>query len=388
MDNKRQTIGIYFFIVIYSIWLTFVSLNKLTLYALYIDNTTVNIIRIICIFLLFIDEIIIGDRYSKKSVFGIFFILISGLVAFKSKDYYLIDIASLLFVGRNIPARLILKSSFFIQFIVMLITVIGAKTELLVNRIYFRSNGGIRNSLGYNYTSYISQVYMYMCLCLVAWKKEKVKISWSLVGIGIAYFLYKETYTRNPFIITIILFMYMILEKFIRFDITRNRLYKFFELFSIPLAAISAIYLALTFKFTQIYSTINWFLSSRLSLGHSAIQEFGIKWLGQPIEFTSVGESAGSIQGYNYVDSSYLQVLLVDGVLFSICVYIMFSCYTGLVIKKKNQYLVLCIVLIAIHSIVDPQLIYVWISPFFLLTGQVFNESFEPDIINESLENR
>lgn len=373
-DSRRKHAGIYLFLIIYCVWLFFLSLNKLTLFSTYIDGNFTVSIRIVCLFLLIVDEIIMGERYGGKAFCGVLIVGISILIAMTSKNYYIIDIMSFMFVSRNVPFKLIAKCSFFIQLVVMLSTIYGMKIGILVNRTYYRNNGTLRNSLGYNYTSYIAQVFMYMCLSLVAWRKEKINILSLLVLFIVNYYIYKLTATRNPFYLTTLLLLYLLVDKFMDVNFLKVKWASFLTMISIPFAAIVSIYFGYTFKYTSFYSMLNWVLSSRLSLGNKAIQMYGLKWLGQPIEFVGGGDMAGAIQGYNYVDNGYLQMAILDGIIFSIIILILFFLCSKWIVRNKNRFYAVCIIVIAVHSMVDPQFIYLWVSPFILLCSSVFNE--------------
>ena len=76
---------------------------------------------------------------------------------------------------------------------------------------------------------------------------------------------------------------------------------------------------------------------------------------------------------YDFIDSSYFQMLLVNGWLFFGIILILFTQVCREAIKQKNIFLSIALCLIAIHSMFDPQLLMPWYSPFCLLLGNTFS---------------
>ena len=113
-----------------------------------------------------------------------------------------------------------------------------------------------------------------------------------------------------------------------------------------------------------IWQKLNDILSGRLQLGKDAIADFGFTLFGQYIEWKgfSIGHLSG--EGYNYVDCSYLQLILEYGSIFLILILILYSFVIYKCIKKKNYYLLWSIVFVLVLSITEPRLMNLAFNPF------------------------
>ena len=382
MDNRRQ-MGIALFIFTYCLWLTWLCLNKITMFSVVLDNSSTNFVRGFCIVVFIIDELILNQKYTWRTICGYTFIVLCLIVAIKSKNYYLIDTGVLIVVSRNVPFRLILKCTLLVQICLMILTLLSSSFGIIENRIYYRDDGSARFSFGYSYASYLAQAYMYMCISYVAIRKKEISLITLIMMLVGNIVIFVQTDTRNPFIITFTLVVIAGLLRFTNFDLVKLRFFRFATPFAIPLMASVSIYLGWFYNpFSTTYSTLNWMLSARISLGNKALHLYGIKPFGQYIQFISSGAAGGMVQGYNYVDSSYIQMLLVDGIIFSIVLYGLFYLVTKALVHDNDYFLIICVILIAVHSTIDPQLIYLWFSPFSLICGQCFMSRAERARVN------
>ena len=106
-----------------------------------------------------------------------------------------------------------------------------------------------------------------------------------------------------------------------------------------------------------------------MSLGHSGFQNYGIRLWGQQIVW-----SAGSLNeelAYNYVDSSYVQMLLNFGPI--ILEMVLAGAVTvGIALtKKKDTYLLLVLTIIAAHTTFDPQLMWIGYNTFVMMYSYI-----------------
>ncbi len=73
--------------------------------------------------------------------------------------------------------------------------------------------------------------------------------------------------------------------------------------------------------------------------------------------------------GYNYVDSSYIQYTLLYGIFFMLLIIVALSLVTRNVVSENNELLAVVLAILAIHAMFDPQLLWLWYSPFAMLIG-------------------
>ena len=112
-----------------------------------------------------------------------------------------------------------------------------------------------------------------------------------------------------------------------------------------------------------------------MSLSYEGIQNYGIHLFGQAIEWvggTVYYDTETDFSSYNYVDSSYIQILLSYGIIFLIVLLIGYHLLGKRIVERQEWYLGLVIVLSAVHSMFDPQLLWLQYDVFILCLGYLF----------------
>ena len=115
------------------------------------------------------------------------------------------------------------------------------------------------------------------------------------------------------------------------------------------------IYLTYHFSWSSpLYVQINQFITGRLALGKNAFNLYPLNWFGtREVQFIGSGGSTESVLNYNYVDSSYVQMLFTYGIVpvaLLVGIYVIVSKYEF----KKGRYLFVAILsLIAINCMIE-----------------------------------
>ena len=107
----------------------------------------------------------------------------------------------------------------------------------------------------------------------------------------------------------------------------------------------------------------------------NGIKQFGTSILGKHVVFSGY-DAFGSSLNYNFVDSSYIQNLILNGWLYTLIIVVLFTLITYKLVQNNQEYLIAVLVIISIHSMFDPQLMLLWYSPFPFLLGKTFKEKF------------
>ena len=118
-------------------------------------------------------------------------------------------------------------------------------------------------------------------------------------------------------------------------------------------------------------SKLNDMLTGRLYLGNAAINQFGINLFGTEIEWI-LSDDSNKLTDYLYVDSSYVNALLTYG---PAVLALIIASFSVLIYRKHatGQYqFTIVLLLLAVHSFSDPQLMELRFDPFLmLLSGSI-----------------
>lgn len=315
---------------------------------------------------------IFEELIEKKKIYLIFLMFaIFGISCIKSTNKTMILYSLTLIAAMNINEKRIMKISLLIQGLVLFFTVSLSQIGILQDYLFVRNEEHYRHALGFMWTTTAPILFFFFMLIFFYLKKDAVKIYIILLLECINGWLYAMTDSRMIFMLSSVFLFFMIIQK-----LNPNRwkwICKFSTIYKFLPEIICGMSL-LTFLFFDeqkiFWIQINTILSNRLRLGVSAIKEYGFSLFGKNIEwigFTTKTPTIETAIGYNYVDSSYLQLSLNYGIVFTIVILIIYSVVIYKAVKKRDYYLVSIVIAILVFSITEPRLMNLAFNPFPLL---------------------
>lgn len=227
-----------------------------------------------------------------------------------------------------------------------------------------------RHSYGFNFPTTASNYWMYFVLLYICYRKKKMTLlEYMLLG-GVTCYFFAISDTRNAFLVTTIA---LVLSGALKIWREKKGRY-IFDFLIRNMVWIGTVLISMLIFFYDkvkvISETIDMALSSRIKLSCDAIQDYGIHLFGQYIEWVG-GTNSYEVEwrDYNYVDSSYIQILLSYGIV--ILLVLIVACYFlgREIVRAKDWYLGLAVVLVAVHSTFDPQFIWMQYNLFILALG-------------------
>ena len=270
--------------------------------------------------------------------------------------------------AHNIEFNKIIKIALIIHIATLVFTIASSYAGVIDNVIYYRygiDKNVERESLGFTYATESSHMLFYTILLWIYYRKDKIlPAEWIIMLAGII-FLYCKTDTKNAAALGMAAVAGSIILKYSTVLRNYHRWYTLIGVCIVPILAGFIIYISVIFTYDNAFLLkLNEIVTGRLQLGHSGIENYGVSLFGQPIVWN------GAVQKdavYNYVDSSYLQILLNYGI--SILALILTAAVaTGIEIgKKKDTYLVLVLVMIAMHTTFDPHLMWPGFNTFVMV---------------------
>ena len=373
--NKGKISKILFYIP-YIMWLCVFILHQ----SYYKDLINIDVIfqsiRILTYISLLL-KLLFDNEYYIKSIFIFIFIILICFICRNTENYFLFDTILFIYSARNINIKSLIKVTLIVQVSLMVLIIMSSLLGVIPNDLIYSNSRKVRHGLGFRYTTFSSNFYFNIVLMFLYSKqgKEINNIS-RLIILGINYFIYVLTDTKSVFILVCI---GVIIEYIINFSDKpiKNSIYnKLAFKYSFLICAIISIFITINYNSSSvIYSKIDNILSNRLRLGYNAYQEYGISILGRKIIW-STSPGVDDLWGrslYNYVDSAYVQILLNYGIillLFICCGYIIIGKYA---IANNQKNICLVLLLLALHSITDPQLIDLRYNTFLFMFSMFCN---------------
>lgn len=315
---------------------------------------------------------IVIDRYRYKTVFigcALCFIFLFSWIG--SSNRVMMFFLLLYFAAYDVESRQGLRTIYITQtiflFTLVLLSMFGYATDYIFDP-YTR----MRHSLGFNWTTTAPILYFFILLAYIYLKQEKIKIIEYILLELLNIWFYKMTDTRMTFVASTLFLFFFAIE-----GVLKNR-WKFWKNFNkiyyILPTCICMFSLVLHWSYNpenQVWRNLNDLLSGRLALGKSAILKYGVSLFGQEITwigFSLKKDNIYNASGYNYVDCSYLQILLQFGILFLIAVVGIYTVAVYRAVKQGDYYLVWILLIVLLFAITEPKLMYFTFNPFPMMT--------------------
>lgn len=318
--------------------------------------------------------------HLKQMILFILFIL-SMLIVSKNRDG-LLDITVILLVtsARDIDFKKLLKTFSYASFSVLAITIFSSNSGIISN-MYMNVNGGYRYSLGFNYVSFASQRTFFAICSYLMYKGRKISYFELFSFLILTIYMFQQTGTTSPFYLSLLIILYTCFSNKIfkkDFIIDNGWLTKIVNhCFSLALTII--LYFCF-YSSGMLYHLTDKFTHNRLRLSVEGFHNFGVSVFGRPISFTTFDIFGNFSSNYNFIDSSFVQLLVIDGLLVTL---FMLPALTGVVsyfkLKRRDTVLA-CIGIMTIHGMFDPQMLVLRYSPLILLISRLFIMNDERNI--------
>ena len=261
------------------------------------------------------------------------------------------------------------------------------------NRIYW-GHDTIRSSFGYTYPTNMAAYYVYLSIAAwIAWDEvwDPVFLMPGFLSLLISGVIADS---KTSFLCSV-LFLLMVIWCWIS-RIRENdrgilRLQKVFGIIckiAFPLCGFTAILLTIAFhQGLPFMSKMNDWTSNRLAQQTDAFYEYGIHLFGHAFEMRGL-TSVYPVLNYNYVDCSYMQLLLRCGVLVFLAYMILWPFMTHTALKSGKYRLSMGLALIALHSLSEHRFLVadyniLFIAPFSVLSLGFFPNQISPGFSSE-----
>ncbi|GEP20404.1 hypothetical protein [Pediococcus argentinicus] len=327
---------------------------QLSMFTYYISGSLLVFTRLAMCGCAFILSLIF-KRFNLKSIVGISFSIVGIIVFLKTRNLDYLLFAMTLTGLKDIPVKRVVKLTFIITLVSLLILVLLSITGIIPNLGYPR-NGRIRNSFGTTYPLVLSAYLFYLAVSVsILWPKK----TFVTLSIMTLLMILCNTYTgsRNDTFSIALLILIIVLKKYLK--LAKILLKTLIPIF-VVVGIVFSIFLTKLIPFgTNLFVIINKLLSDRLILQDTLVNNYGIKLFGQVIVQNGNGgyEGQNSLMQYFYIDNSYAASLYVGGLLsfcfiVGICAY---RCYS--LIKKDFVIVGLILFIVIINGMVESSFI-------------------------------
>lgn len=337
---------------------------------------------------LFLVVLLLGLRFlykmrvSYKYLILSILLLLSGVLVYVQTNRLNFLVYSMLLVLLvNVDMKVVLRNYVVVAGIlvvgVFLLSLVGMIPNLQYNRA-----GVIRNSFGFIYPTDFASHCFYLFIAVSYLLKDKFIWTRSLFGVLLSAFIIKYSDARlNALSILLATLI------FIYFYYSNGKKLKIFALLPYSAVVFASVVTYFSYKFSwsnPFLVSINKLITGRLALGRNAFDTFGVRLFGtRNVQFIGSGGKTESVIGYNYVDSSYVQMLFTYGIVPVVLLIIIYVVASRKQYKDGQYLLVAILSLIAFNCMIEA----FWFVPtynifmFLLFTTNTFSKKESNDIV-------
>lgn len=340
---------------------------------------------------LIIVKLFFLDRMSHQQLFIMTLIFFTTFIVSKISNVNSLFSNIILVLGcLEIPFKRIAKNYVVIVSIILGIAYLTTLVGLTKNYSVLTSDG-VKYAMGGTYPTDFAAHIFYL-LCAYIYSRAK-KINILDLGVLVAGFLLVKYITKTQadtvaiFVLIMVVIIYCFQNRIMKSTFAR-KLYTTTVrwIFLLPLIfAVGICWLTWSFNYVdKTFIHLNSLFTNRLNIGNQAFVAYGIKLFGQPVIQYGWGGTRTSIFGsglgsltYFFIDSSYVSMLIVYGLFFTILVLfgLMYHLYKKL--ESNHILYVLIWIPILLVSVIDQHLLEIQYNIFMLGIFAYFTQNTE-----------
>lgn len=223
-----------------------------------------------------------------------------------------------------------------------------------------------RQCLGYGWSTNMANHVFFIIIAYFYYVGRLLKKREILLFFFIGIWVYGRSDSRLSTILIVLLLLFSWLYNWgIVRRIVASFPSKLFLFFSIPLFATVSYYATVAYDSTDMgWMVANALLSGRLRIGQEAIEEVGTPLFGQVFEMFSSARADGS--SYNYLDSSYIQSLVIYGVVLTLLMIVAYVVIIRQAFKRNDILLIMSIIFVGISGMIAQHFIEFYMNPFLI----------------------
>ena len=312
-------------------------------------------------------------RFHWKQLLTVTAFFLAMFIVAKNRDGMLdINVLLLVFSARDIDFRKLLGTFSLATFLVLCLTIYASQKGIIAN-MFMNADGGYRFSLGFNYVSFASQRLFFALCTYLMFRGKRISYLELMALLLATIYMYQQTSTSSPFYLSILILTYALLsiKIFKKEFIIGNFWTKTLVQYGFILALVIILYFCF-YSSGNLFHLVDQFTHNRLRLSVNGFQNFGVSWLGQPISFTTLDMFGNFTSNYNYIDSSFVQLLVIDGLIVSVFMLFALTKVMRYFVSIQKDIVLACLGIMIIHGMFDPQMLVLRYSPLILFISRLF----------------
>ena len=298
----------------------------------------------------------------KTFICYLLFAIVSAVSWYFCRNTLLLAAALLFMAAYELSARRVITLSALVTGAVLAVTVILSELGIAENFLFNEAGARPRWGLGFSWATNGPTVLFFFVLQYIFLRKSKMKIWEYVILEAVNVYMFIRTDTNLPFLLMTVLLVFFAVEGAFRNHWRALKHLKVLYWLAPLLICVFTIVLYFIVDLnsqtlTAIWNKINSALNNRLIYGRIGIMDYGITMFGQQIEWIGNTIASDGAEGvYNYVDCSYIRILLDNGIVYLAAAIALYTRLMVRAVKKADFWLVFIALLTLAHSFTEPRL--------------------------------
>ncbi len=308
---------------------------------------------------------------KKRVLIYLLIILISFISYYICRDATIFKLVLLLFSSKNIEFNKFIATDLKIKLFFIAIVLCCHYLGLTNDYIMLRSDGLIRNSVGFSHPNVFGMYILMTCMEFVYFKKGKIKLHHFILLSLIIFFIDYFSNSRTSIVVLIIFMLYLLSKKIVD-KILDNRNIQFL------IKRLFLILTVLVISITYLYSINNHFgivvnnvTSNRIYSIYYFLKTYGIHLFGSKLYLVS--SEMAQLNGIKsfILDNSFMNVMIQYGLCVYVILYFLFKKTFHKLFQDNNKILIVIFIILMIYGIMETGTIKIIYNPFLLYFSNI-----------------
>ncbi len=323
------------------------------------------------------------DNKKREVIIG-FLLIIIMMIAVGKNGYAELKYLALFAAGSiGVNHKKVIKCTVITACIAILCTFIYTfAINPSINNVYVIMQR-IRSSMGLNYPTDAASLVLFACLGLMILGKAcpiAITFTMSVLSLLLSVFYFDSVTSSiiSAMLCFSVIGIFVYESKFTKFVIPKRikNLAKPVLYALIPFLTALQLILAHFYGEERSWASMaDELLHKRVSLTYKGLTEHGITLLGENIVlFGKAAPGIQTVDAYNFIDSSYINILIRYGLMSFLCILFMWIIIQRKAVKHGNMFIILATVLISIHSFEEHHFAEIAFNPLLYMP---FSDEFD-----------
>ena len=336
------------------------------------ENIVLLMLRYLSALMMVVTFVNALQKYNpREKIFILLVLLLSLVVGLINGRYYEMLATCALVVGaKGEKFDNILKCFFTVGSFVCISMIMFAKlgivkdTVALGEREDLLSESIARHSFGYAWPTDLATHVFFILFALWMLRKGRLNIIMSIAYIAISYFIIAYTGSRLGAGCILLLVVSSIFFLFCRQKKKKISIFYWLSIIWVPLLAGTIFILSIYYDSSE----INWvvfdtLLSGRLHISQETIIDNGIYLFGNELEMYG-GDSLSSY--YNFIDSSYLQLFVLYGILYTVFFLMLFVGVSYKAYLRSDRVFLVGMLIAGLSGVIAQHFLQIYMNPLLI----------------------